>query len=113
MTVILCYLGQSRVETTGTLIDHLFPGPPKDHQLLAPHPAEPYPADRSSLFFLEKQKLLNITIAFYFFKTLASPHKNTWHNRGVPITQTIDHFYLNHNHRRSIEHTWKTLISCI
>ena len=30
-----------------------------------------------------------------------------------PITQTIDHFGLNPNYRRSVENAWKTVISCI
>ena len=85
-------------------------GPPKDHSLLASHPAEPHPTDQSSL---DLQKSLNLNIASYFINTLASPHANTWHHRGGPITQTIDHFCLNPNHQRSVEHTWKTLISCI
>ena len=110
---MLCYLGKPKVEATGTLTYHFLPGPPKDHKLLASRPAEPHPTDRSSLFCLEKQKSLNINIASYFIETLASPHENTWHHRGGPITQTIDHIYLNPNHRRFMEHTWKTLISCI
>ena len=79
-------------------MDHNLPGPPKYHQLLAPRPAEPHPTDRRSHFSLEKQKSLNINIASYFIETLASPHENTWHHRGGPITQTIDHFSLNHDH---------------
>ena len=35
------------------------------------------------------------------------------HHRGGPITQTIDHLPLNHDHWRSVEHTRKALISCI
>ena len=49
LSIILCYLGKS-------LTDHNLPGPPKDHLLLAPRPAEPYPTDRRSRFSLEKQK---------------------------------------------------------
>ena len=30
-----------------------------------------------------------------------------------PLLYTINHFSLNRNHRRSVEHTWKTLIGCI
>ena len=37
--------------------------------------------------------------------------RKTWHDRGDPITQTINHFSLNHNHRGAVEHTWKTMIS--
>ena len=59
---------------------------------------------------MEKQKSLNINISYYFIETLASPHANTWHHIGGPITQTIDHLFLNHNHRRSVEHNWKTMI---
>ena len=88
------------------------PGPPKDHRLLAPRPAEPHPTDRRSNFSLKK-KSLKINILSYFFKYLASPNEKTWHDRGGIITQTINRFPLNHNHRRSVEHTWKTLISCI
>ena len=113
LSIILCYLGKPKVEPTGTLTYHFFPGPPKYHQLLAPHPAEPHPTDRSSLFSLEKQKSLKINIAYYFLETLASPHKNTWHRRGGPTTQTIDNFSLNNNHWRSMKHIWKTLISLI
>ena len=106
LSIILCYLGKS-------LTDHNFPGPPKYHLLLEPRPAEPHPTDQRSLFYLEKQKSLNIDIASYFLKTLASPHKNNSYHRGGPITQTIDIFSLNHNHRKSVGHTQKTLISCI
>ena len=113
MSIILCYLGKPKVEPTGTLTYHFLTGPPKDHKLLASHPAEPYPTDRSSLFSLEKQKSLNIIIASYFIETLAFPHENPWHHRRGPITQTIDNFSLNPNHWRSVKHTRKTLISCI
>ena len=98
---------KTQVKPTGTLTDHFFPGPPKDHKFLASHPAEPHPTYQSSLFSLEKHKSLNINIASYFLETLASPHENTWHRRGGPITKTIDNFSLNHNHRRSVENTWK------
>ena len=111
--MILCYLGKSKVESTGTLTDHLLTGPKKKHKLLASNPAEPHPTDRISLFSLEKHKSLNINIASYFIETLAPPHKNTWHHRGGPITQTIDNFSLNPNHWWYVEYTWKTLISCI
>ena len=106
MLIILCYLGKY-------LTAHAFPGPPTDHLLLAPCPAKPHPTDRRSHFSLEKQKSLNINIASYFLETLASPHENTWHHRGGPITHKINHFSLDHNNWRSVEHTWKTLISCI
>ena len=108
--MILCYSRKTKVEPTCTLTDHFLSGPPKDHPLLASHPAEPHPTDQSSL---EKQKSLNLNTDSYFINTLASPHANTWHHIGGPITQTIDHFYLNPNHHRSVEHTRKTLISCI
>ena len=113
LSIILCYLGKSKVEPTDTLTDHFLPGPLKDHSLIASHPVEPHPDDQSSLFSLEKHKSLNINIAFYFIETLASPHKKSWCHIGVPITQTIDHFSLNSNHRQSMEHTWQTLVSCI
>ena len=98
LSIILCYVGKY-------LTDHELPGPPKYHLLLATCPAEPHPTDRRSLFSLEKQKSLNINIASYFLETLASLHENTWHHRGGPITQTINHFSLNRNHWRSVEHT--------
>ena len=47
------------------------------------------------------------------YQALAYPHDNTWHHRGGPITQTIDRFGLNPNHRRYVENTWKSVISCI
>ena len=86
LSIILCYLGKS-------LTDHDLPGPTKDHIFLALRPAEPHATDRRSLFSLEKQKSLNINIASYFLETLTSPHKNTWHHRGGPIKQIIDHFF--------------------
>ena len=113
MSIILCHLVKLKVETTGTVTDHFLPEPPKDQNLPASHPVEPHPTDRSSLFSLEEQKSLKINIASYFIETLASPHENTWHHRGGPITQTIDSISLNPNHQRAVEHTWKTLISCI
>ena len=82
-------------------------GPPKDHSLLASHPAEPHPTDQSSL---ELQKSPNLNISSYFINTLATQHANIWHHRCGPITQTIDHLDLNYNHRRSVEHTQKTYI---
>ena len=84
--------------------------PPKDHSLLASHPAEPHLTDQSSLDLL---KPLNLNIDSYFINTLASPDANTWHHIGGPITQTIDNFCLNPNHWRYVEHTWKIFISCI
>ena len=80
-------------------------GPPKEHLLLEPCPAEPHPTDRRSQFSLEKQKSLNINIASYFLETLASPNGKTWHDRGGPIAQKIDQFSLNPNHWWSVEHT--------
>ena len=103
LSIILCYLGKS-------LTGHDFIGPPKDHLLLAPRPLEPHPTDRRSHFYLEKQKSLNLNIASYFLETLASPNENTWNCRGGPITKTINHFSLNRNHHRYVEHTWKTII---
>ena len=99
-SIILCYLGKY-------LTDHDLPGPEKDHLLLAPRPVEPHPTDRRYHFSLEKQKSLNINIASYLLETLASPNEKTWHDIGGPITQTINHFSLNPNHRRSVEHTRK------
>ena len=55
-SIILCYLGKSKVEPTGNLTDHFLSGPPKDHSLLASHPVEPRLTDQSSLLSLEKQK---------------------------------------------------------
>ena len=116
LSIILCFLGKSRVEPklltyiSDTLTDHSLPGPPKYHSFLASHPAEPHPTNQSSL---ELQKSLNLNIASYFINNLASPHANTWHHRGGPITQTINHSFLNPDHRQSVEHTWKTLIGCI
>ena len=75
--MILCYLGKSKVELRATLTDHFLSGPPKDHSLLASHPAEPHPTDQSSLLSLEKQKSLNINIASYFIETVAPPHAKT------------------------------------
>ena len=62
---------------------------------------------------LDLQKSLNLNIVSYFINTLASPHANTWHHRGGPITHTIDRFGFNPNHWRSVEHTYKIVISCI
>ena len=51
---------------------------------------------------------LTLTFIFHFINTFAPPpHANTWHRRGGPITQTIDHFGLNTNHRRYAERTRK------
>ena len=57
------------------------------------------------------KKNLNINISSFFLETLASPNEKTRHDTGGPITQTINQFFLNPNHRRSVEHTWKTMIS--
>ena len=105
LSIILCYLGKY-------LTDYYLPGPPKYHLLVAPRLAEPYPTDQISHFSLEK-KSLNINIASYFLETLASLNGKTWHDRGGPITQTINHIYLNPHHRKSVKHTWKTIISSL
>ena len=111
LLIILCFLGKPRVEPkllqyiSGTLIDHSLSGPPEYHLLLASHAAEPHRTDQISL---DLYKSINLNIDSYFINTLASPHANTWHHRGGPIIQTIDNFYLNSNHRSSVEHTWKT-----
>ena len=81
------------------------PGPPKSHLLLAPCPAEPHITDQRLHFSLGKKKSLNINIASYFLETLASLHENTWHHRGGPITQTINHFYPNHNNLQYVPQT--------
>ena len=92
LSIILCYLGKSRVETKLlTLTDYALSGPPKYHYFLAPHPAEPHSTDQRSL---DLQKSLNINIASYFIDTPEYPHANTWHHRGGPTTQIIDHFFL-------------------
>ena len=112
LSIILCFFGISRVEPkllqyiSGTLTDHSLSGPPKYHSLLASHPVEPHLTDQSSL---DLHKSLNLNIASYFINTIASPHANTWHHICGPITQTIDLFCLNPNHRRSVEHTWKNI----
>ena len=94
-----------------SLTDHEFQGPPKDHLTLAPCLAEPHSIEKRYNFSLENKQQLNINIASFFLLTLASPNEKTWHGRGGPITKTIDHFALNPNHRRSVEKTWKTMIS--
>ena len=94
-----------------SLTDKNFPGPPKDHLLLAPCLAEPHLTDRRYKFSLENKQKRNIKIASFFLETLASPNGKTWHDRGGPIIQTINHFSLNPNHRRSVEHKWKTMIN--
>ena len=90
-----------------SLTDHDFPGPPKYHLFLAPCLAETYLTDQRYNFSLENKQKLNINIASFFLETLASPDEKTWHVTGGPITQTINHFSLNPNHRRSVEKTWK------
>ena len=110
LSIILFYLVKSKVEPTGTLIDHFLSGPPKYHSLLASHNSEPHPTHERSLLSLEKQKSLNINITSYFIKTLASLHVNTWYHRGGPITHKIDNISLNHDHRRYLKNTWNTFI---
>ena len=96
-----------------SLTDHDFQRPPKDHLLLAPCISEPHLTDQRYNFSLENKQKLNINIASFFLETLASPNEKTWHDTGVPITKTINHFSLNPNHRRSVEKTWKTMISSL
>ena len=105
LSVLLCYLGRS-------LTYRDLPGPPKDHLFLAPCPAEPHLTDQRYHFSLVK-KTLNINIASYFLENLASQILKTWHDTEGPITQTINHSYLNHNHRWYVEKTWKKMISSL
>ena len=60
---------------------------------------------------MENKQKININIASFFLETLASPNEKTWHDRGGPITQTINHFSLNPNHRWYVEKTRKIMIS--
>ena len=108
------FLGISRVEPkllqyiSDTLTYHSLSVHPKYHSLLASHHVEPHPTDQRCL---DSHKSLNLNIAYYFINNLASPHINTWHHIGVPITQIIDHFGLNCNYRGSVEHTWNKLLA--
>ena len=106
LSIILCYLGKS-------LTDHDLPGPPKDHILLAPCLTEPHLTDRRYHFSLGNKQKLNINIAYFYLETLAYLNKKNWYETGGPITQTINHFSLNPNHWRSVENTWKTMISSL
>ena len=106
LSIILCYLGKS-------LTDHDLPGLPKYHLLLAPCLAEPHLTDQRYHSSLENKQKLNITIASFFLETLASLNEKTWHDTGGPITKTINHFYLNPNHRRSVKKTRKAMISSL
>ena len=56
-SIILCYLGKS-------LTDHDLPGPPKDHLLLAPCPAESHITDRRYNFSLKKNLTLTLHLTF-------------------------------------------------
>ena len=91
-----------------SLTDHDSQGPPKK---LAPCLAEPHLTDQRYNLSLENKQKLNINITSFFLDTLASPNEKTRHDTGGPITKTINHFSLNPNHRRSVEKTWKTMIS--
>ena len=62
---------------------------------------------------MENKQKLNINIASYFLETLASSNEQTWHDTGDTITQTINNFSLNPNHRRFVEKKWKTMISSL
>ena len=83
LSIILCYLGKS-------LTYHDLPGPPKDHLLLSPCLVEPHltdthPTDRSYHFSLENKKNLNINIASFFLKTLASPNEKSGMTQEVQL----------------------------
>ena len=60
-----------------SLTDHDFPGPPKDHLLLAPCLAETHLTDRRYNFSLENKQKLNINILSLLLETLASLNKKT------------------------------------
>ena len=80
--------------------------------LLKIHLRPQHTSSERSNFSFEK-KSLKINIVSYFFKTLASPNEKTWHDRGGPITQKINHFSLNPDHRRSVEKDMKKKISSL
>ena len=104
--MILCFLGISIAEPkllqyiSGTLTDHSLSGPPKDHSLIASHPAKPHRTDQS---YLDLNKSLNLNIDSYCINILAPAHANHWHHIGGTITQTINHLVPNPNYRRSRE----------
>ena len=106
MSIILCYLGKS-------LTDHNFPGPPKDHLLLAPCLSEPHLTDRRYNFSLENKQKLNINIASYFLETLASPNGKTCLTQEVQLHKQSITFLLILIIGRSVEKTWKTMISSL
>ena len=101
-------IGNKQIHLGKYLTDHDFQRPPKK---LAPCLAEPNLTDRRYNFSLDNKQKLNINIAYFFLETLASPNEKTWHDTDGPITQTINHFSINPDHRRSVENTWKTMIS--
>ena len=88
-----------------SLTDHEFQGPPEDHLTMSPCLTEPHSIDKRYNLSLENKQQLNINIASFFLVTLASPNKKTCHDRGGPITKTINHFALIPNHRRYVEKT--------
>ena len=55
-----------KVNPTGTLTNNFLPVPPKDHKLLASHPAEPHPTDQSFLLYMKNRNHLTLTLHLTF-----------------------------------------------
>ena len=68
-----------------SLTNHDFPGPPKDHLLLAPCLAEPHLAERRYNFSLENKQKINIKIASFLLETLASSNRKTGISQVVQL----------------------------
>ena len=61
---------------------------------------------------MNKNILLNLNIASYFFHILASPDVSTWLTTGGPITKTIKNIGLTKHHQNTVEITWHMVNRC-
>ena len=61
---------------------------------------------------VNKNTILNLSIASCFLNILASPNVSTWSTTGGPINKTIKHLGLTRHHRKTIERTWHVVNQC-
>ena len=61
---------------------------------------------------MNKNTILNLSIASYFLNILASPYVSTWSTTGGPINKTIKYLGLTRYHRETVDRTWRLVNRC-
>ena len=61
---------------------------------------------------VNKNTLLNLSIASYFINILAFPDVSTWSTTGRPINKTIKNVGITRHHQKTVERMWHMVNKC-